>query len=235
MNDERMYKKEALALFPIFGTILAITFDVGYFIKLDFNLFSVFSVSDHVSFALQLVPFISVASLVVILNSFLEGYLKRGELIERARTFWMLFGLLVFSILAALLTYWFSKNYVLIFAAIVGVLALVTVLLLWFAPGYFIEKNNVLVLASGTVLIFAAFVLGFDRARAEQNSRSYRYLIQTTDSEMRGRVLRSGDRGLLILERESQGLVLLPWTEVRKVIERRPNVPTMTKGNGTTT
>ena len=120
MIKDRAYGKEALAFFPLFGTVLAVTFDVGYFIKLDFNLFNVFSVSDHVSFAIQLIPFIAVASLVVVINSFLEGYVKRGELIARARTFWILVGILAFSTLAALLTYWFSKSYVLIFAAIVG-------------------------------------------------------------------------------------------------------------------
>src|ERR1700731_487283 len=137
MNDEPTYKKEAIALFPIFGTVLAITFDVGYFIKLDFNLFNVFSVSDHVSFAMQLIPFIAVASLVVVVNSFVEGYLKRGELLGRTPMFWIFFAILLFSTLAAFTTYWFSKNYVLLFAIIIGAMAVLAFFLLGFVPRFF--------------------------------------------------------------------------------------------------
>jgi hypothetical protein len=43
---------------PIFGTVLAISFDVGYFSGLDINYFTMFTLAEHVVFALEIVPFI---------------------------------------------------------------------------------------------------------------------------------------------------------------------------------
>jgi hypothetical protein len=48
--------REFLIALPVLGSALAITFDVGYFSALDINYFNVFTISEHVTFALEALP-----------------------------------------------------------------------------------------------------------------------------------------------------------------------------------
>src|SRR5262245_11662859 len=56
--------KTVVLLLPLVGTLLAITFDVGYFTGIDIKYFSVFSLAEHIGFALQVAPLALIAALV---------------------------------------------------------------------------------------------------------------------------------------------------------------------------
>jgi hypothetical protein len=51
---------------PLFASSLAITYDVGFFFGADIGFFTFFSVSEHVVFALQAIPFLLVPALGII-------------------------------------------------------------------------------------------------------------------------------------------------------------------------
>src|SRR4051812_36996300 len=54
--------KEYLVAIPILGTGSALTFDVGYFYGIDINFFTIFSLPEHLVFALEAAPLAFVAS-----------------------------------------------------------------------------------------------------------------------------------------------------------------------------
>lgn len=62
--------KELVVLIPLIGTAIAMSYDVGYFWGIDINLFTLFSVTEHIVFALQAAPFaLGVAFVLVVLVS----------------------------------------------------------------------------------------------------------------------------------------------------------------------
>jgi hypothetical protein len=48
--------KDYLVILPVIGTVCAVTFDVGYFYGIDINLFTLFSLSEHVLFSIEALP-----------------------------------------------------------------------------------------------------------------------------------------------------------------------------------
>src|SRR4051812_9890749 len=65
-SDQRTIKldKELIVFIPVFGSALAIVFDVGYFSGIDINLFTLFSINEHIVFALQVFPTTLLCSLL---------------------------------------------------------------------------------------------------------------------------------------------------------------------------
>jgi hypothetical protein len=218
METNSQFKKEYLVVLPLFGTTLAVSFDVGYFGWLDFDLFNVFSVSEHIAFAMQLVPFIVVASMIMIVSSITESMLRRGQTNRRRTTLIALSGLVI-VVFGSVCFYIFNATGVFMaFCIGVGFIAILLVILIMLVPRIFAEEN-ILVLAAASLLLVSSLVLGVDTARQSQNSHAYKYLIQTTDDgEITARILRSGDRGLLVSTPD--GIMLLPWKQIQLVSEK---------------
>jgi hypothetical protein len=51
------YYEKNIALIPILIVALATTFDAGYFWGIDINFFTLFSLSEHLVFAAEAIPF----------------------------------------------------------------------------------------------------------------------------------------------------------------------------------
>jgi hypothetical protein len=220
---ETNLKKEYLVALPLLGTTLAISYDVGYFSWLDFDLFNVFSVAEHIAFAMQLVPFIVGASMIMIISSIAESILKQGNTNKRHATLIALSALVV-VVFAAVCFYIFEdKSLFLAFCIGIGFVAILIVILTMIVPRIFFEEN-VIVLTAASLLAVSSLILGVDAARQTQNNRSYKYFVETTDdTEIPAKILRSGDRGLLILT--SRGVMLLPWNQVKLVSEKAGKSP----------
>jgi hypothetical protein len=50
------FTKEMLVFFPLVGTAIALFFDVGYFQAVDLDLFTLFSLSEHILFSIEALP-----------------------------------------------------------------------------------------------------------------------------------------------------------------------------------
>jgi hypothetical protein len=213
-----LFRKEFLVLSPLFGTVVAISFDVGYFSKLDINLFNVFSVSEHIVFALQLLPVVVLASMIVIVSSLAEGYLKDKKVNRRAD--WVLMGILLSTVILAAIASAYFRTFFLIFIVCVGVLTIGLVGSSLFYSRRILQPNVIPTVAA-MLIVVGAVTLGLDTASRHQSNRNYNYLIRTVTTDINGRVLRSGDRGLLIFEQQSRALMLLPWNEIKQVTEKK--------------
>ena len=59
--------EKLLVAIPILTGVVAICFDVGYFYSLDINLFTAFSLSEHLVFAIEAVPLFPFMLLIAII------------------------------------------------------------------------------------------------------------------------------------------------------------------------
>jgi hypothetical protein len=101
----------------------------------------------------------------------------------------------------------------------IGMLALVQ----WFAI-YVILQPLVWFGASALVCLTLSFTIGFDVATRYRNWNIFPYIVKTEDAEFLAKVVRSGERGLLFHDETSKQLMLLPWSEIKRVRTARPPV-----------
>src|SRR5882672_11158641 len=63
-----------LPVLPVVGTAIAIVFDVGYFYGVGINYFTLFSLTEHISFAFEALP---VAVLILMLAVFIDALTEK--------------------------------------------------------------------------------------------------------------------------------------------------------------
>jgi hypothetical protein len=77
MTEQSSYERFIPTL-PLLGAVIAVTFDVGYFWGVDINYFNFFSLSEHLIFAVQALPFAMILALLILLmDSVSEWQLNR--------------------------------------------------------------------------------------------------------------------------------------------------------------
>ncbi|WP_028134352.1 hypothetical protein [Bradyrhizobium japonicum] len=57
--------KDAIVIVPLLGTALAITYDVGFFGGIGLPYFTMFTLSEHIVFALEAVPFVIIVIVAI--------------------------------------------------------------------------------------------------------------------------------------------------------------------------
>lgn len=73
VSDHLNYEK-FLPVIPLAGTAIAIAFDVGYFYGIDINFFTLFSFTEHISFAFEAMP---VAIVILVVALFIDALTQR--------------------------------------------------------------------------------------------------------------------------------------------------------------
>jgi hypothetical protein len=210
--------KDLMTMVPLGAIILAALFDFGSFNAVDKSLFTLFSWSDHIVFALEAVfpAIVIVAAIGWSLSKYtLDVPLKlqpRGRL-------WFLVVLFASLTLMVIL----SNGYVgvTVFWALMGLITLGAI--------FFTVRLAGLVVAYALGLLFGAFVLGLANGYSALSMRPEQSLFMTTGGEMRGRVFRTGERGLLFHDTTTKKLNFLLWNEVKRL---ETAVPDATSGSG---
>jgi hypothetical protein len=65
--------------------------------------------------------------------------------------------------------------------------------------------------------LFSAFALGFDNAKTYRGKKEFRHTLTTSQgADIKAKVVRSGDRGVLFYEESNNELVVLPWSRIAK-------------------
>ena len=72
VTTNSLWKDSYLAYIPLLGAALALTFDFGYFSALNLSFFTLFSLSEHILFAIQAFP---VALVFILLGLIVGGIL----------------------------------------------------------------------------------------------------------------------------------------------------------------
>jgi hypothetical protein len=225
-RDVLSINKDFLVLVPLLGSGLAVIFDVGFFDGLNIHYFTLFSLSEHIVFALEALPAAIVFALFV------------GALIyfTKPRSSWAgLVGLIGGVILAGAAIYsvhaYFSIPLLTTIFASISVAFLIIV----------IEATSFLVrIVFGCVFAaFTAYQFGYEFGAnylvdpLTGPLASLRQLVRTpttttvntkSDQQIEGQVVRSGERGILIYQEKARQITFLRWDEIKQ-ISTRPVAP----------
>jgi hypothetical protein len=237
MSDTKQFEfgslKELAVFVPVLGTAIAITYDVGFFWGLDINYFTLFSLTEHLVFALEALPialslsFVSTALFVTfkvadqrdnekiareMLSLTAQEQLEwlREEMARRRRSALMWAGIsLAWTIAASFISALLSL------IVLVVCVALYTVGLVFYTN---ILRSPFMVATYGVVVsLLTTFAVGIDVQERFVRRGKVAHTVSLEDSELKGRIVRAGDRGILFYEPGSQEITFVRWEAVKRI------------------
>jgi hypothetical protein len=238
--------RKSLITIPVLGYTLAIVYDVGFFYAIDMRLFSLFSITEHLVFALEALPLAMLIAIIGVL-SFFSGWgsarfnlnrihrrvtssnsepepvspaaleiLEKKLKILRRQLMWLGILMIVFG---AIILFMYLFLFHLTSLLVFVALSLVTASLSF--TNAFSEFSKSVVLNSivvGVLLltIAIAFAMGIDTARFRL-THGNKALVSTPRGDISAMVIRYGDRGLLVYDPSQKQLRLLKWADVKNL------------------
>jgi hypothetical protein len=215
--------KELIVAVPLIGTAIAITFDVGYFSAIDINLFTLFSLSEHVVFSLEAMPLALIASMLVVAqiptthfsDKFLLPFLNKippkswkGRLVR---------GLMDLFLIGTA-SYWFHLAYK---SGIVWLIA-ATSLLLFYVVIIFVAKplakSSFFIVPYVMVAIFIiTFFIGWDTAKSYLAENEILHVLTlSANRELAGKLIRSGDKGVMFATAD-KAILFIKWDDIVRI------------------
>jgi hypothetical protein len=236
LDDQRISLSGLVVIIPAVASTLALTYDIGFFYAVGLPYASVFSLGEHIGFALVALPTAIVFAVTLMpgLIGFEIGYRVADKVYTRAakaladtkdpitaqsiieghkdRILWVaiVIGALTLLGTAALVYLGYVVPAVLSFC--IGSLPLLDVIL----PGL-IHKRHFAFLVVVLASLGMSFYFGTDSARHSLNSKRPHFLLQLSNGSLRGELLRSGDRGVLFYDAVAKSVGLWRWGEVKRV------------------
>jgi len=199
--------KNALLVIPVLGTLCAVTFDVGYFSGIDINYYSVFSLAEHIGFALEVAPAAFLGTLLSLVTMVpLYSTLKKvrsTKLLVVVDIGWDVIGLGA----------WWISNFTAALSITFTVLLGLLLQKLTSALSKFQTKLYFVVSSIMTIFIFI-FFLGYDMGHLYANGNIPRHLL---NDDTAGRLIRSGERGVLFVTKGDKQIVLYRWDGIKSI------------------
>ena len=221
--------KDVLIVIPSLASALALTWEVGYFVRIRGGAFGLFSIAEHLTFALQALPIALAMSMVgvtglvserisksVVVRS--QPALKLQRILNRYRSLTILVSIAA-GVPLAMWYFGAPLDFALIVLAAVG---LVPYWFVTFAPRQLLL--NPAIICGGVLVVFlVALGIGFQSARDQILSRLPLTKLKVgekgkdTETEVSVRIMRTGERGVLYFDPVAQTFGLLPWGYVKRV------------------
>ena len=229
-----LWKDSYLAYVPLLGAAVALTFDVGYFWALNLSFFTLFSLSEHILFAIQSFPialavllFCLAAAGIVLNASFLwkgppplapvDPHQLHGVKLILASV------ILAFVIVMPLLVF---AIYLLYSTPIITPLVM-EILMGWGGWSFVHDPYKRAFTAVVTVLFLLtfSFFIGYSFATSATTKADPQNIFQPgigtinlkTGVPINGRIIRSGERGVLIYDPASDRLRFLSWEGISSI------------------
>jgi len=216
MEHEWSWKDMTTAA-PFIATSFAFAFNVGYFWSIDIGWFSLFSLSEHVVFALRALPVAIGASIIFMIGLNFAQLESRFQWLGRWKQW--LFGSWIFVLAAAAFV-----------AAALGFRFALCVSFIAVAAGAIIHRyiptpqmSFVNVLYWVSTLIVITFIAGYFSAFSWLFHSHSRSLITGPGETVLGHLILAGQRGVLIYVPEQQGrrgeghIRLMDWKHITDV------------------
>jgi hypothetical protein len=213
--------KEFLVAVPLFASTLAVMFDVGYFSGIDINLFTLFSISEHLVFALEALPL----GIALALSNYaaIRFYRPITHALDRKveenprRTISLALMALIFCVtFIVVVLYIFPFYFLFIFTTVLAL-----VLHFWHLIPTSMTKPPAIWLWSMVFVLVFAYGLGTDISRAYLASDTATHTVQTNTEALRVRLIRSGDKGLLFFVPQDKRIIFLRWDAVKEIARPR--------------
>jgi hypothetical protein len=154
--------KELAIFIPLIGTVIAISYDVGYFYGIDIKFFTLFSVTEHIVFALEAAPIaLAVAILVAAFVGpgfdMITGLFEAAQKIPKKRKRYVDAAVLV-TVVFVVAAFIYFRWFVGLAGVLIGIgIALFRSLSL---------SRRTAFLVAGVLVIITAFAFGHDLARS---------------------------------------------------------------------
>jgi hypothetical protein len=232
---DRISLKDIAILLPLLGAVLAITYDVGFFYGIGIEYFTLFSLQEHILFALQVIP--TAFALAFAAPSGMLAYragaravdkntppiptgkVELSELLsiqEKVRAYlrisqrWLLFYSLLFiafgSVMVALHQY---------FVGVIAIMSGVGGLI-----GYAKKGGNVP--SAYFVLWYLVFYTCISFALGVQvgwytlhSTKPLEIIVTKNGGQLEATLIRSGDRGMLVFDPTTRSVQFLLWDDVK--------------------
>jgi hypothetical protein len=201
--------KEIILYVPIVGGTIAAVYDVGYFSALGISFFSLFSLSEHLVFAIQASPFALLATLVVglILTArhldIFQKYVGRSLHIFG-------FG---FVVLAMIL---FTINFQISSSILMGV----GYILFFLSPVIGRAPRAIYFIALIGGGFTAVLFIGTSLAERKLQSSATEIIQIKGEGRIEGTLIRSGDRGILFFDYSMKSIRFRQWNDVIQIAHR---------------
>jgi hypothetical protein len=218
---EQWSLKDGLVAIPFIASALALTWEVGYFLKIGGGSFGLFSLAEHITFAIQALP----AAIAVTIFAALGVFAKfvDSSLVKKPRSVLIrILGYVATVIVALGIFFWFSPGDLDLGLVILSFLVAGPLFFFVEAPPQILKKwivNYVGILC----LFVLAFGFGFESARTQMQSHRPLSAIRVgekgkeTETEIKVRILRTGERGVLYFDPVAQGFGFLLWDSVKRI------------------
>jgi hypothetical protein len=225
---------------PLFASSLAITYDVGFFFGANMGFFTFFSLSEHVVFALQAIPFVLAPALGIIgmIGVTWFGYHKTiknvSEVMEKVQqmrpderetliaklTRRIRFQRLIDPIVQGgffTCSLWLFANHHYTSALLILVSQVVAKMVYpverWESKHFRYALSLFCILAGLAV----AFTVGYERSDAIISSKEPTERISVDEKQIAVRLIRGGERGLLFKSFETGKLGFLRWEKIKQI------------------
>jgi hypothetical protein len=216
-HELNMSFDKILTLVPVLAVALAITFDAGYFWGIDINFFTLFSLSEHLVFAIQAIPNVLEVMVICSIASPLIAWLLSDTKVEviklRKRRIWAQAGML--ALIVALLAYsiWVGDYIAFAFGAVLSAASLGVILSRRHLLGY---RRELLISYVVGSTFFMSFAIGYrDGYEYLRATEFHPHSIHLKDSTaIVGRIVRAGDRGILFVESKGNSLQFIRLEQV---------------------
>ena len=223
---------------PLLASTMAISFDVGYFSGLGISYFTIFSLTEHLLFAIEALPIAMLVAAIVIGFFVYTQFLLSKNARELASFNDKIKGMglpelreELNSLRASLRKKWWKE--IIFYVVVAGWLAwtlyfayfgmIVLFAYIYFAAMYLIKSERsqlhtlTMALASAAMPMVCSFAFGFQTAMVFKRIDTPNAFLVQKMNEIPARIVRSGEKGVLFLSLDSKTVRFLKWDAVTEL------------------
>ena len=200
------WNEKYLAYVTLFATAIAITYDVGYFYAIKLSFFTLFSLSEHVVFALQALP---LAFLLIPFGALaILCFEERPHAHWRRSTAFRITYVVLAFLVAALVSY---VSHLLSFW--IGYILAVELILLSIVKSFPFRVAMTI-----SIILTISFLAGYASSRSVMSyALNLDKLHFKNGPTINGQIIRSGDRGVMFYDSDASRLRFDPWDGISSI------------------
>jgi hypothetical protein len=210
---------------PLLAATIALSFDVGFFYAIQINFFTLFSLSEHILFALQALP-VAIALLFVVailLPVFSIEPKKHSPQTSTPIGKYQRIGAIVavVALVGGLISFvayivWTSEPLARLFVIFISLFVIPPVFASLFVEARFRQLQILTTAILICVVISFAFGMAFGAGLRTSNTINI-VKLKANRPAITGVVIRSGERGILLYERASNLVRFEPWEAINSI------------------
>jgi hypothetical protein len=214
--------KDGLVAIPSLASALALSWEVGYFLKIGGGSFGLFSLVEHITFAVQALPFALFLTTLAVVTVFTRLFVGTAPSLTRRMSSFFLSGAFTGALFKLVLE--LSGLRMDVGLVIISILAGVPLFLILTVPRELL-KSWIVISLSLLLTFVLALAIGVETARVQITNTQTSSIIRAgekgkeaeTEIEIKVRILRTGERGVLYFDPAARNFGLLPWVSVKRI------------------